>query len=212
MIFAGIFPHVCKAHGKERLIDLHVFHTFSSYCVSKVTPAVCVKDTKCQPVKLSFLLYAEVAALQPPLTAQTLYKLLRESKPGTVAHLSQNQLGWVFSGKLHFLFCWLNIDLPFKPLWWYYSVKLIFLLVFLEPLKISYVVRNNLSLIKRGIELFWFFNLELWFICHLTVRRNRWFILRSFFVNRLLPLLLVFLRGFDLNQHSAKKFRTQTGI
>lgn len=155
MIFAGIFPHVCMAHGKERLIDLHVFHTFSSYCVSKVTPTVCVKDTKCQPVKLSFLLYAEVAALQPPLTAQTLYKLLRESKPGTVAHLSQNQLGWVFSGKLHFLFCWLNIDLPFKPLWWYYSVKLIFLL--LEPLKISYVVRNNLSLIKKGIELFWFF-------------------------------------------------------
>lgn len=124
------------------------------------------------------------------------------------------RISWAefFSGKLHFLFCWLNIDLPFKPLWWYYSVKLIFLLVFLEPLKISYVVRNNLSLIKRGIELFWFFNLELWFICHLTVRRNRWIILRSFFVNSLLPLLLVFLRGFDLNQHSAKKFRTQTGI
>lgn len=212
MIFAGTFPHVRMAHGKERLIDLHVFHTFSSYCVSKVTPTVCVKDTKCQPVKLSFLLYAEVAALQPPLTAQTLYKLLRESKPGTVAHLSQNQLGWVFSGKLHFLFCWLNIDLPFKPLWWYYSVKLIFLMVFLEPLKISYVVRNNLSLIKKRNRVVLVFFIWSYDSCHLTVRRNRWFILRSFFVNILLPLLLVFLRGFDLNQHSAKKFRTQTGI
>lgn len=107
-------------------------------------------------------------------------KLLREPKPSMVLHLSQNQLGWGF-GKLHFLFYWLNIDLSFRALWWYYSVELIFPLVCLEP---------------RSTSMFWevmwvwyekeggFLSLllhcwdELWlsgYHSHLTVRRNRCF-------------------------------------
>lgn len=60
-----------------------------SYKVTSATTFICGKDRKYQPVKISFLLDAEVAAL----SQHTHYELLRRSETSMMVRLSQNQPG-----------------------------------------------------------------------------------------------------------------------